>query len=272
MKKTLTVLSVAVTSMAICVGIVYAATAHNVTKTLGGVSGDAFDLDGTLMVDSLKVGAQGTGGVTFFNGTIINNTIGTGGTDNPVAFGDNVRIDGRVYRGATAGTTDTLPFIVNDNMEVAGTLDVGAITADSLAVSGNLTLSSGNNATAKKVYTGTIDITQNGDEIATWDLEADCVGDPTYYSHYDYHYAKVAVPELSSDNIGEIRVYGKIKPSEGYGPNYFPDIANQWQSLSFSFIDGYVYILWKYIDYHCDGTADDPYYYTSGEYKIVIVY
>lgn len=87
-----------------------------------------------LTVDWLKVGSQGTGGVTYFNGTIINNTTGTGGADNPVTFGDNVRIDGRVYRGATAGTSDTLPFIVNDNMEVAGNLTVdGNIAYDNSA-------------------------------------------------------------------------------------------------------------------------------------------
>ncbi len=110
------------------VGVVWAASLHNVTSPLGGTAGDYFELDGTLIADSIKVGEQGVGGVTFFNGTIINTTT-TSTTDNPVTFGDNVRIDGRVWRGATSGTTDTMPFIINDNAQVLGDLTVdGTLT------------------------------------------------------------------------------------------------------------------------------------------------
>jgi hypothetical protein len=163
MKRGLITALVIVVSILITGGIVYAASTRNITTTLGGKTGDAFDLDGTLMVDSLKVGAQGVGGVTFFNGTIINDTKTSTGGDNPVAFGDNVRIDGRVYRGALAGITDSQPFIVNDNMEVAGSLTsasltTGALTATSLVGSG--IISSGNLAsdsvTAAKIDDGTI--------------------------------------------------------------------------------------------------------------------
>lgn len=136
MKRTFMTAMVIVASVALTVTVVYAATQHNVTATLGGVSGDYFEVDGAFFVDSLKVGAQGVGGVTFFNGTIINQTTdSTTGEDKPVTFGDNVRIDGRVFRGAVAGITDSMPFIVNDNMEV-----VGSITA-----SGGMTV--GNNQT-----------------------------------------------------------------------------------------------------------------------------
>ena len=128
---------VIVVSTFVTAGIVYAATTRNITATLGGVSGDTFDLDGTMMVDSLKVGAQGVGGVTFFNGTIINNTTNSG-VDNPVAFGDNVRIDGRVYRGATAGTSDTMPFIVNDNLQVAGSLTIDSLASDNVITTDNI--------------------------------------------------------------------------------------------------------------------------------------
>jgi hypothetical protein len=89
-------------------------------------------INDTLQVNSLKVGQQGLGGVTYFNGTIINSTT-TSGADNPVTFGDNVRIDGVVYRGATAGTGDTKPFKINDNAEIAGNLTVaGALSVGSL--------------------------------------------------------------------------------------------------------------------------------------------
>ena len=78
---------------------------------------------GSLSVDSLHVGSQGVGGVTYFNGTIVNSTT-TNNLDNPVTFGDNVRIDGRVYRGSVAGPGDTQPFIVNDNAQIDGRLTV----------------------------------------------------------------------------------------------------------------------------------------------------
>lgn len=89
-------------------------------------------IDDTLQVNSLKVGQQGMGGVTFFNGTIVNETTGDNDADNPVTFGDNVRIDGRVYRGATPGTSDSLPFIINDNVEVAGSLTTTSLSTDSI--------------------------------------------------------------------------------------------------------------------------------------------
>jgi len=117
MRKTLSIAFIVIASMALTVGVVKAASA---------------------VYDSLTVGKQGTGGVTYFNGTIANITTGTGGADNPVTFGDNVRIDGRVYRGATAGTTDSSPFIVNDNMEVAGSLTVGSLAGTGIVSSGTI--------------------------------------------------------------------------------------------------------------------------------------
>lgn len=120
MKKK-TALSVAastlVTTLAV-VGVTYAATpAGNDASLLN---------KGTVEVDSLKVGKQGTGGVTFFNGTIVNSTT-ENGVDNPVTFGDDVRIDGRVFRGSSAGIGDSQPFIINDNAQVAGSLEVGGV-------------------------------------------------------------------------------------------------------------------------------------------------
>ena len=84
-------LLVTVLAFAGTTGVVWAASLHDVTAKLGGQSGDFFDLNGILLVDSLKVGSQGVGGVTFFNGTIVNSTTDSNNNDNPVAFGDNVR-------------------------------------------------------------------------------------------------------------------------------------------------------------------------------------
>lgn len=77
----------------------------------------------TLQAGSIQVGEQDVGGVTFFNGTIVNETTNNG-IDNPVTFGDDVRIDGRIWRGAIAGTKDSMPLIINDNVEITGSLSV----------------------------------------------------------------------------------------------------------------------------------------------------
>lgn len=135
-KRIFSVSATVLFSVLVASGIVYAAT-RNITSTLGGASGDIFEVSGGFKVSSLTVGAQGTGGVTFFNGTIVNNTT-TSGADNPVTFGDNVRIDGRIYRGATAGTSDTLPVIINDNLQVSGSLTVASIVSSGVVTSANI--------------------------------------------------------------------------------------------------------------------------------------
>jgi hypothetical protein len=66
----------------------------------------------------IKIGEQGVGGVTFFNGTIVNNTT-TAGVDNPVTIGDKLRVDDVFYRIEVGGSNplkfaDTLvPFKTN---------------------------------------------------------------------------------------------------------------------------------------------------------------
>lgn len=132
MKKSLVIAMVIIASVALTAGVVKAAG---------------------MTADWLRVGTQGEGGVTYFNGTIINETTGDNDADNPVTFGDNVRIDGRVYRGATAGTADTLPFIVNDNMEVTGTLTVAGLLGDGVVGTANIADSA---VTTAKVADGSI--------------------------------------------------------------------------------------------------------------------
>lgn len=68
---------------------------------------DELVVNNTARFDSIYVGKQGVGGVTFFNGTIINNTTNVDtGADMPVTFGDNVRIDGYLFGGHSLGYAD----------------------------------------------------------------------------------------------------------------------------------------------------------------------
>ena len=333
-KSTISIICITIAAFLFTAGIVYAATTRNITSTLGGVSGDHFDVDGTMIVNSLKVGAQGVGGVTFFNGTIVNNTTDTDGGDNPVTFGDNVRIDGRVFRGEQAGIGDTMPVLVNDNLEVAGYLTVNgnsffngtivnnstdvagnsspvtfgdevridgkvhrgatAGTGDTLAfsvndnmeilgnstvignetVGGNLTVTgnltfSGNTPTRNKIYSATFDITEDGDEIATYDYGTDCVANPTYTDTIDYHYVQIAVPEASLTNPTNVQVYYKVH--DDYKAGYLPDLEDLWRSSDPSITEGYLYLLYKYVLNICDGSVE-PFYYVDGEYKALVTY
>ncbi|MFH1367026.1 MAG: polymer-forming cytoskeletal protein [Patescibacteria group bacterium] len=254
MKKILSVIITIFVSVLIASGVVYAAT-RNITATLGGASGDTFQLSGVMTVNSLKVGAQGTGGVTFFNGSIVNNTT-TAGLDNPVTFGDNVRIDGRIYRGAIAGTSDTLPVIINDNLEVAGAISASSLTVNGVSVG------------TKKTYEGTIDLTSSGDEIVSIDTGNTCSPD-TNTKYYKYHYKKIAIPEISVSNLPNLRAYCHAHADSGMA-TMLPNSRDVWVGCSLYYAEGYGYLLYKYESETCAGSVSSTYYYLDGQYKIII--
>ncbi|MBU1178045.1 tail fiber domain-containing protein [Patescibacteria group bacterium] len=64
---------------------------------------------------------DGTGGVIFTNGSIINASDGSV----PVTFGDDVRIDGRIWRGPSAGPGDSFPVKIYDDLRVDGQIWAG---------------------------------------------------------------------------------------------------------------------------------------------------
>ncbi|MFC1617727.1 hypothetical protein ACFL2B_00425 [Patescibacteria group bacterium] len=68
---------------------------------------------------SIKIGAQGVGGVTFFNGSIVNATTDDDGNDNPVTFGDAVRIDGKLTRGPDADK----PVWIGSGLKIDGDIE-----------------------------------------------------------------------------------------------------------------------------------------------------
>lgn len=68
-------------------------------------------VNGELNVNSLRVGSEGIGGVTYFNGTIVNI-----GTQIPVTIGDDLRVDGMIWRGPSKGTSDGQALKIGDSM------------------------------------------------------------------------------------------------------------------------------------------------------------
>lgn len=70
-------------------------------------------VNGTGRFNSAYIGATtGEGGVTFFNGTMINASEG----DVPLTMGDDLRIDGMIWRGETKGTADNMPLKIADTL------------------------------------------------------------------------------------------------------------------------------------------------------------
>lgn len=61
----------------------------------------------TTALESLRVGVAGQGGVTFFNGTVLNE-----GAD-PFTVGDDMRVDGEIYRVEKGGDN---PLKISDNV------------------------------------------------------------------------------------------------------------------------------------------------------------
>ncbi|MFH1207726.1 MAG: hypothetical protein V1668_03915 [Patescibacteria group bacterium] len=263
MKRSLVIIFIAIASVALTAGVVKAASA---------------------VYDTLTIGRQGTGGVTYFNGTMKNNTTGANNADNPVTIGDNVRIDGRVYRGATAGTGDSLPFIVNDNLEVAGSSTVNgnesvvgtSTIAGNASVGGNLTvtgsLTFGGVTPAKsKTYSGTIDLTLAGDEVVTT-ADGACA-QPTDTKNSAYHYKLISVPELNMDTAPGVRVFAKTPTTGGIvAPPWIPQSGEVWSGASYAYYNtGVVYLGFKIVTTICNGTIVTANFMT-GPYRISIVY
>lgn len=88
-------------------------------------------VNGTGRFNSVYIGRQGVGGVTFFNGTIVNATTGANDYDNPVTFGDGVRIDGFLWGGPNKGNAEDQGLKIGDTL-LPGLTDINDIGSSSL--------------------------------------------------------------------------------------------------------------------------------------------
>lgn len=137
---------------------------------------DELVVNNTARFDSIYVGKQGVGGVTFFNGTIINNTTDVDtGADMPVTFGDNVRVDGYLFGGPSLGyANDNRALKIGDNVYpgldnrndfgkathrwrdayFAGNVTVGNLLGSGIIHKGNLATSNSPSANQLLSYNG----------------------------------------------------------------------------------------------------------------------
>jgi len=128
--KTLTKIlgmSIMTLGMFAVVGVVAAAPADDLQPASTITYNEELVVNDTGRFDSAYIGKQDEGGVTFFNGTIVNSTTGEDDADNPVTFGDDVRIDGQIYRTEVGGEN---PIKLADSIrpQTTNTYDLGTST------------------------------------------------------------------------------------------------------------------------------------------------
>ena len=108
------IVSLSIVALLVATSFIYWHETRAETWETTQVFNDSTTFNGTTNhFASLQVGDQAEGGVTFFNGSITNGTTGEDGSNNPVTFGDDVRIDGAIFRTEAGGDN---PVKVVDNI------------------------------------------------------------------------------------------------------------------------------------------------------------
>lgn len=91
-------------------GITHASTAE-IIQPASIVYNENLTIHGQIQAASLQVGQEGIGGVTYFNGTIVNV-----GENVPVTIGDDLRVDGLIWRGPSLGQADGQALKFGDSL------------------------------------------------------------------------------------------------------------------------------------------------------------
>ncbi len=115
MKTKLTGMLTIILGVFLCAGVVAASDVTTLQPASDIIYNENVDINGSLNTDSLRVGTAGLGGVTFFNGSVLNE----GATD-PFTVADDMRVDGEIWRGVKGGdpikiSDNVIPTITNTN-------------------------------------------------------------------------------------------------------------------------------------------------------------
>jgi len=112
MNKPLT-LTISILGILALTSITSASTADVLQPAQTIIYDEDLTVNGTGRFDSIYIGkTTGEGGVTFFNGTMINNSEGS----IPLTMGDDLRVDGMIWRGPSKGTSDDMPLKIADTL------------------------------------------------------------------------------------------------------------------------------------------------------------
>lgn len=201
----------------VLVGTVSAASISDLQPASTITYNEELVVNDTGRFDSIYIGKQDEGGVTFFNGTIVNSTTGDNDADNPVTFGDDVRIDGEIYRTEIGGdnplkvsdtviptTNNTYSLGTSSNRFRDGYLS-GTLTAGSITTAGALTAGS-------VVTSGTVD----GVDVSAIPATYVSQSSPSWDSRTGY----TTVP--ASSCIPEVNTITYTYPSGNMGYSFFP--------------------------------------------------
>ncbi|MBU1178696.1 hypothetical protein KJ903_05825 [Patescibacteria group bacterium] len=133
-------------------GVIAAAPADTLQPAHTITYSEEVIVNNTFKANSAYIGSTvaGVGGVTFFNGSIVNNSVDEDGESTiPVTFADNVRIDGEIYRTEVGGENpiklaDTIRPQTNNTYDLgtsvynfkdgyfAGTVSAGTVSAGNI--------------------------------------------------------------------------------------------------------------------------------------------
>ena len=121
---------IAVFGLFALVGVASASTVDTLQPASTITYNEELVVNDTGRFDSVYIGSTeaGVGGVTFFNGTIVNLSVDEDGEDTiPVTFGDSVRIDGEIFRTEVGGDD---PIKLSDTIrpQITNTYDLGTET------------------------------------------------------------------------------------------------------------------------------------------------
>lgn len=205
------------------------AAQRDITSRLGGKANDIFKITGGFLAKTLQLSG-------------------------------NLRVDGKIYSGAT-GAGDTKPVIINDNLQVKGRITTNGLTVD-----------------GTKRYSGTFDTSLDGDFVSTLTFSSDCEGlSGTAQKTQVTHYKAITIPEITLSAIPDVRAFYRTQastqftapPASSYSPTLLPNNNDNWVPLTTYLNEGKAYFTFKTVTTQCNGTVTNT-INTTGEYQVVI--
>jgi len=109
MKNKLFVLAFSFLILSFFTNTAFASTADILQPASNIVYNENLTVNGTANIRDIRIGDPSVGGVTIFNGSIINE----GG---PVVIADDFRVDGMIWRGPSRGTSDSMGLKFADSL------------------------------------------------------------------------------------------------------------------------------------------------------------
>ena len=237
--KKLLAMSLALVGTLALAGIASAATPADTLQPATTITyNEELIVNNTIRVNSAYIGSTeaGVGGVTFFNGTMINNSVDEDGNSTiPLTIGDDLRVDGEIYRTERGGAdsplkvSDTIiPTMDNTNDfgsssnqwkdgYFAGALAVGSLSGTGIVSSANLADSAVTGAKIASGAVGPSDLANDavtGAKIASGAVESSDLADDAVTGEKIAD-GTVGGSDLDGDSVSESKIAdGSVTPDK----------------------------------------------------------